>query len=129
MILALAVARLSRLIAADTFPPIRKVREAILSRWPNEDTEFGDSEIQTTAQNTLGFYVGELNNGTEVFKSGTSWRAVSPYAWSELITCVWCNSLWLAIAVWASHYFYDVTVIFAAPFAISYIVGFLDRDE
>lgn len=120
------MARLSRLIAEDTFPPILKLREAILRRWPNEDTEFGDSEVTSTAQNTLGFYVGELKNGTEVFKSGNSWRAVTPYAWSELITCRWCNSLWLAFAVWTSFYFYDVTVIFAAPFAISYIVGFLN---
>ncbi len=77
------------------------------------------------ARNTLGAYVGHLRTGVEVFKSGDAWYATEPRRWSELLTCVWCNSFWLAVLVWTSAYFYDVTVILAAPFALSYIVGFL----
>lgn len=123
LVLALAVARLSRLITSDSL--LQRPREALLRRWPTDDTTFGDSEVTKASTNTFGQTVGTLTSGVEVIRAGDAWYPLNPYLWSELVTCVWCNSFWLAVAVSAVYFFYPGVTVFAAPFAISYIVGFL----
>jgi hypothetical protein len=117
VILALAVARLTRLVTTDTFPPIRKAREWVLLRWPDADTSFGDSEVID----------GHLASGRSVYRFDGAWYATDPYAWSELLTCVWCASVWIGVIVWVAYLLYPVTAMIAAPFALSQMAGILDR--
>lgn len=117
VILALATARLARLVTTDTI--LETPRNAILRRWPAHDTEFGDSEVTG----------GKLSTGVEVFRVDHAWMAVEPHRWSELLTCVWCASVWIGIAVWTAYSLYPVTEMLLVPFALSYVAGFLGSHE
>jgi hypothetical protein len=114
VILALAVARLARLIAVDTI--FDTPREWVARRWPTSIDLFGDSEVVGS----------QLSTGVEVFRQPEGWYAVTPSKWAEVITCVWCNSIWLAIAVWIAYNLYPgATVLIATPLALSYVAGWL----
>jgi hypothetical protein len=115
VILVLASARLTRLVVTDTL--LQTPREWWLRRWPAEDTVFGDSEVTGN----------RLRTGVEVFREADGWYPVSPSMLGALITCVWCAGFWVAVLVWTAYQFYpEATVLVAAPFAFSYVIGWLD---
>jgi hypothetical protein len=122
VVLTLAAARLTRLVTLDGITaPIRRF---IDYRWPGEDTTFADSEVQINGTDTLGNTIGYLHKTrVDVFKSGDAWYATKPRWAGNLISCPWCIGFWIAVAVWASYWFYDDIVIFAVPFAISEVIG------
>lgn len=91
----LAVYRLTRLVTTDVFPPILAVRGWILRRWPDEETQFGDSEVQVIEELDQAV-VGKVP--VVPYKMGW-WVAARPHWLGELITCPWCASVWLAGAV------------------------------
>lgn len=126
LLAAFAVHRITRLIVADSFPPVRKLRERLLSRWPSEDTVFTDEWVtHTTGEpETLG--------GAEVlFVDGAGWVARSPHWLGELVTCVWCASFWIAslaaVALWLSGAV-ELPIIgwLALPFAYSTVAGLIE---
>lgn len=121
VVLALAVARLTRLLTTDTVP-FGALRSRLLFRYPTVATVYTDSEVKADGKDTFGYQVGTAY-GRQVFKSGDSWYAVTPYRWTELITCNWCMGLWVGIIVWVAYWFYPDTVIYAVPFALSQIAG------
>jgi hypothetical protein len=125
VVLALAVARLARLIVHDSLT--ERPRTWLLRRWPTDDTEFGDSEVTETGKDTLGFRIGHLSTGVMVFRTPNAWYAQTPHKWSELLTCVWCSSVWVGIAVWTAYWFYPDAVYWLVPLALSQIAGLLDR--
>ncbi len=115
IVLALAAARLARLITTDDL--LDKPREWVLRRWPSEDTLFGDSEVNE----------GRLSTGVEVFREDDGWYAWVPSRWGDLVTCVWCVSFWIGVLVWTAYQFYpDAIVLAAVPFAFSYVAGWLN---
>lgn len=117
LILAFAVARIARFITTDSL--FNTPREWLLTRWPADDTVFGDSEVTD----------GKLSSGVEVFKDLDGWFATYPNKWSEVITCSWCASVWVAIVVWAVYLVYPVTVTVLAPLALAQFAGLLlDRN-
>lgn len=86
----LAAYRLTRLATTDTFPPILAARAWLLRRYPDENTQFGDSEV-VDGQTETGVRVVPLSLGW--------WIAERPHWLGELITCPWCASMWLAAGV------------------------------
>lgn len=121
VVLALAAARLTRVITIDgIFAPIRRF---IDYRWPGESTSFADSEVQINGTDTLGNSIGYLKKTrVDVFKAD-AWYATVPKWPGNLISCAWCIGFWIAVAVWATYWFYDDIVIFLVPFAISEVIG------
>jgi hypothetical protein len=125
VILALAVARLTRLVTQDSLT--QRIREWVLTRWPDDSTEFGDSEVTERGTDALGFRTGTLKTGRQVFRTSEAWYAVDPYKSSELLTCDWCSSIWIGLAAAASHYFYpEITFWVALPLALSFVAAWLN---
>jgi hypothetical protein len=123
IVLALAVARLTRLVTTDTI--FDTPREWVLKRYPNRLTTFGDSEVARGSGN-----VGLLETGVRVFRSSEAWHPVDPVSWSYLLSCDWCASVWMGIVVWALYLIYPVTVWVLAPLALAQFAGvILDRDQ
>lgn len=122
LIVALAVARITRLIVRDTFPPILWAREHLLARWPSEDTSFTEEWID-----------GETTRyGAPVIRDGDTWYPAEPHWVGDLITCVWCCSAWVSLVatviLWASEAVVMGWVVWwALPFAFSAVAGGYDR--
>lgn len=126
LVLALAVARLTRLVITDSIT--KGIREWILTRWPDASTEFGDSEVTERGTDSLGFRTGTLKTGREVFRTGEAWYAVDPFKWSELLTCDWCLGLWFGLGAAIAHYFYpEVTFWVSLPLALSFVAAWLNE--
>ncbi len=125
VILALAVARLTRLLTTDSLT--QGIREWILTRWPDASTEFGDSEVKEQSTDSLGFRTGTLKTGREVFRTTEAWYASEPYKWAELLTCDWCLSIWIGIGAAAAHYYYpEITFWVSLPLALSFVAAWLN---
>lgn len=125
VILALAVARLIRLVTQDSIT--QRLRERLLTRWPDASTEFGDSEVTELATDALGFRTGTLQTGREVFRTTDAWYAVEPFKWSELLTCEWCLSIWIGVGAAAAYYFSpEITFWVSLPLALSFVAAWLN---
>jgi hypothetical protein len=125
VILALAVARLTRLVTQDTIT--QGIREWLLTRWPNVNTEFGDSEVTEMATDSLGYRTGTLTSGRQVFRTSEAWYAEEPFKWSELLTCDWCLSIWIGIGAAAAYYYYpEITFWVSLPLALSFVAAWLN---
>jgi hypothetical protein len=126
VILALAVARLTRLVTQDSLT--QRIREWVLIRWPDASTEFGDSEVTELATDSLGYRTGTLTTGREVFRTTEAWYAVDPFKWSELLTCDWCLSIWIGVGAAAAHYYYpEITFWVSLPLALSFVAAWLNE--
>ena len=92
VVCVLTVARLTRLVTTDTFPPVLHLRERILARWPADDTMFTDEWVTSTSGEP------QTTSGAPVAYSDTlrAWIAVEPSPIGELVTCDWCASVWIA---------------------------------
>ncbi|KKL09784.1 hypothetical protein LCGC14_2562400 [marine sediment metagenome] len=126
VILALAVARLTRLVTQDSIT--QTIREWVLTRWPDASSEFGDSEVTEQATDALGYRTGTLETGREVFRTTEAWYAVAPFKWSELLTCDWCLSIWVGIGAAAAYYLYpEITFWVSLPLALSFVAAWLNE--
>lgn len=125
VVLALTVHRLTRLVTADTFPPILAVREWILSRWPSTDTVFTTEAITHTG--------GEPQSlaGADLFQiDAETYGAIRPHWFGELVSCSWCASVWIAaVAVPVFWLWPDVMIWVGLIPAASSVAGLLSRVE
>lgn len=127
-ILALAVARLARLVASDSI--LDRPRNWVLRRWPASSTTFGDSEVEIPESfldrpDAMPTY--STAGGAEVFWDGDAWYPLDPHWLGNLVACYWCNSFWIGLTVWIGYGLYpDATVLTLAPFALSYVAGWLN---
>ncbi len=125
VILALAVARLTRLVTQDTIT--QGIRECLLTRWPDPSTDFGDSEVTEMTTDSLGYRTGTLSSGRELFRTSEGWWAVDPFKWSELLTCDWCLSIWIGIGAAAAYYYApEITFWVSLPLALSFVAAWLN---
>ena len=105
VVLALASYRVTRLLIADDFPPVAKLRERLLLRFPFE---------------------GQILNGAD----GTARQSSGTFL-GDLVTCPWCLGFWVAAVAWLC---YEVAVDgmnapwafrLAVPWALSAVVGLI----
>ena len=122
VVAALAAVRLTRLIVADGFPPVKAVRDWLLRRWPSEDAEFPAAEVVDVD----AYGVGELATGVRVVAVDGVWVAVTPHWLGELVTCWWCSGFWMSLGVAAvlPGVSWPVGGLLVA-FALSAVVGWL----
>lgn len=83
LVAALAIARFTRLVTKDEFPPVAALRDRLLARWPAEDTAFAE----------------QADAKVEVFRVGEVWVPERSHWLGDLITCAWCASVWVAAIV------------------------------
>lgn len=82
VLMVLGIARLTRLLVKDAFPPVRLVRDWIDAHWWDHDIEAGRARPKT------------------VKRRRWFWRWVGhsiAYVW----TCDWCMSVWVGFGAWA----------------------------
>ena len=96
VVCVLTVHRLTRLVVADTFPPIKHLRDRILSRWPSEDTIFGEDAITSTSGEGQDDVVTTQAGVIVDWEPEIGWYAREPHWFGDLITCPWCTSVWVA---------------------------------
>jgi hypothetical protein len=102
VVMSLATYRGTRLITKDTFPPILWVRDRLAGGW--REVHEGEA-TEDTVDGVPSRYV---------FRS--SW---SPYWLAELVTCPWCASAYVALAVTAGV---ALTVGVTAPVLVWFAV-------
>lgn len=119
---ALAVFRLAVFISDDAFPPMASLREKILARWPSDDTLFLPDQVEQSD----GRWINTEGNVMVPIEDGY-FTAYEPFAWSKLISCVWCLSIWLAVLPVAGRsWFPSVWGIIALVLALSATAGLLN---
>jgi hypothetical protein len=96
-VMAQTVYRATRLVVADTFPPVLWLRDRVAGGWrpltqPERDALAGGQRIPGTGD--APDYTGRVVASRYLVRS--SW---SPYWLAELVSCPWCASGWIAGAV------------------------------
>ena len=123
---ALAVYRLTRLVTKDSFPPILRAREWLLRRWPSEDTELGESEW---SEHLSGWVEVPRPEGVRAWEWERRWVPVEPHWLGELITCVYCASIWLAGLVVAGRAWLPGFGYLSLILAFSALAGFISKAD
>lgn len=125
---AVAVARLTRLVTQDTFPPVRRLRERIWCRYPIEGTLL-DAKMGWTLTPVEEPSVARRAGVTVKVACGpdkTAGYVAEPHPIGELFSCVWCSSFWVALGVIAVRRFFPRLWDPAAKaFAMSEVAGIL----
>jgi len=105
LVIVLATHRVTRLVVDDTFPPIAKLRDAILSRWPADDTMFVESEVvPVEVDDTHGY---TTTSGVPLIhistNTTTGFWPVTGHWLGDLVSCGWCVSVWaggIVVGAW-----------------------------
>lgn len=142
----LAVHRITRLLTRDTFPPVRRAREALLEWFPPDgalvpresrwtawsmaewaDGRKGGEEPATGEKVVLQSPEGLLLEGM-AHASGTIVKRGHPIG--ELISCPWCSGFWVAVGVVVARRFVPrVWGPLAKALAFSSAAGILSGHE
>ncbi|MFJ8538174.1 DUF1360 domain-containing protein [Streptomyces sp. NPDC093591] len=94
IMLSLATYRLTRLVVEDTFPPVLWLRDRLVGGWrPLTEAEWEHVRSKGVPWKTQAID-GVENRWVERKK----W---SPYWLAELLSCPWCASGWVALALTA----------------------------
>lgn len=114
LVAALAIARLTRLVTKDEFPPVAALRDRLLARWPAEDTAFAE----------------QADAKVEVFRVGEVWVPEKSHWLGDLITCPWCAGFWIASLVTLGLWGFDALTLpwavwWLLPWAFSMVAGLL----
>jgi hypothetical protein len=104
IVMALAVYRLTRLVVADTFPPVLWLRDRLVGGWREPTMKeqhhelFPQGEVEEGClQSVPGLGMFSLVDG-ELQIYARRWKR-SPFWLAELLSCPWCASGWVALAV------------------------------
>lgn len=89
-LMSLATYRITRLVTADTFPPILWVRDRVAGGWRQAEEHETPVEV--------------IDGVPSVYNKRASW---SPYWLGELMTCPWCASAYVATGVVGSVWAID----------------------
>ena len=99
LVMALATYRLTRLVVADTFPPVLWLRDRLVGGWrplTEPEAEALDERLRTGAPLLWDWQEIEGERHRYLRRSRRS-----PYWLAELLSCPWCASGWVALAVTA----------------------------
>jgi hypothetical protein len=102
LVMSLATYRLTRLLVADTFPPVLWLRDRLVGGW----RPLTEPEQEIVARQPGGNHPFPLTEVDGVQQRWNTRRRWSPFWLAELLSCPWCASGWVALAVtggvWAS---------------------------
>jgi hypothetical protein len=102
LVMSLAVYRLTRLVVADTFPPVMWMRDRIVGGWRPLTMKESETNRLPVLEEGQSATVASLGGLTKidgvVHRHARRWRR-SPFWLAELISCPWCASGWVALAV------------------------------
>lgn len=112
LVMSLATYRLTRLLVADTFPPVLWLRDRLAGGWrPLTEKEQEKLTIPSPDQwmsvvreprvpnpAVADWHVQEIDGEQQRWVQRASW---SPFWLAELVSCPWCASGWIAGAVTA----------------------------
>lgn len=122
VLLSLAVYRVSRLIVADSFPPVAKLRKWFKYHWP-------DAGDQVHRRPKRGFSQPISPQGTDP-ADVELWRVIEGTTLGYLVSCMYCLPFWVAAVAWLSwNWFPTVTLFLATPFALAAVATLLHRWE
>lgn len=97
LVMSLAVYRLTRLVVADTFPPVLWLRDRLVGGWrPLTDEEW----VQVRSAG-LAYMPWKTQSIDEVENRWVERKKWSPHWLAELLSCPWCASGWVALVVTA----------------------------
>lgn len=120
IVMALAVYRLTRLVVADTFPPVLWLRDRLVGGWREPTMKeqhheaFPTGEVEEGCLRSVpGLGMFSLVDG-ELQIYARRWRR-SPFWLAELISCPFCASGWIALGVTAGVW---ATVGLAMPLLV-----------
>jgi hypothetical protein len=107
IVMSLAVYRLTKLVVEDTFPPVLWLRDRLAGGWRPlslKESERYAIDVASVTEGPVAAPHPEL--GALMRTDGEVSRFVrrsrfSPYWLAELISCPWCASGWVALAVTA----------------------------
>lgn len=95
IVIALAVYRLTRLVIKDTFPPLLWARDRLVGGW--RPLTPGEQEIQSRQPGgNQAFPITEIEGVTNRWVTRRSWV---PDWLSDLLSCAFCASGWISLAV------------------------------
>lgn len=97
IVMSLAVYRGTRLVVADTFPPVLWLRDRLAGGW-RPTTEQEREIVFRQPDGTQPFPLMEIDGVEQRWVQRWKW---SPFWLAELISCPWCASGWVALAVTA----------------------------
>lgn len=104
LVMSLATYRLTRLIVADTFPPVLWMRDRLVGGWRPltlKESEVNPLPVLEEGQSVTLARIGGLTMvDGEVQRYAQRWRQ-SPFWLAELLSCPWCASGWIAAGVTA----------------------------
>lgn len=106
IVMSLAVYRLTRLVVADTFPPVLWLRDRLVGGWraptmrEQHHGSFPSGEVDEGALlHVKGLGMFSLVDGElQIYRRRSKW---SPFWLAELLSCPWCASGWVALGVTA----------------------------
>ncbi|MBE4735700.1 DUF1360 domain-containing protein [Streptomyces caniscabiei] len=106
IVMSLATYRVTRLVVADTFPPVLWLRDRLVGGWREPTMKeqhhelFPTGEVEEhTLKSVPGLGMFQLVDD-ELFIYARRWKR-SPFWLAELLSCPWCASGWIALAVTA----------------------------
>lgn len=104
LVMSLAVYRLTRLVVADTFPPVLWVRDRLVGGWRPltlRESETSRLPVLVEGQSATVARLGGLTvvDG-QMSRYVQRWKR-SPFWVAELLSCPWCASGWIALVVTA----------------------------
>lgn len=103
LVMSLATYRLTRLVVEDDFPPMLWVQDRLVGGWrPMTEAEnavaLGRAGTPTDTARILDGRVAEIDGVTNRYVQ--RWRWVPQWI-ADLLSCPWCASGWIALAVTA----------------------------
>jgi hypothetical protein len=111
IVMSLAVYRLTRLVVEDTFPPVLWLRDRLVGGWRPLTVK----EQEIVAGQPGGNHPFPLTGVDGVQQRWNTRRRWSPFWLAELLSCPWCASGWVALAVTAGTW---ATVGLAVPLLV-----------
>jgi hypothetical protein len=100
LVMSLATYRLTRLVVADTFPPVLWLRDRIVGGWRPltlKEQDIRDWNVRHGQSDVLE-ELTEIDGVPQRYVRRSGW---APFWVAELISCPWCASGWVALAVTA----------------------------